>query len=223
VLVAPTPFEPAHSTRRFRIATNDYIELVLLPRLLARVWGEAPGVDVRVSNLGSEPNDDLAEDRVDLAIGVTGQFGDPEPPQGVRLKRVLSDRFVCVVREGHPIIKRRLSLDEFVALPHALVAPRGASGSIVDTALARLGKKRRVACEVPHFLVAPHVVRETDLVLTLAERVARSLGPMLGLRQLAPPLALEGFSMSMVWHERQHADAAHAWLRAAIASVAKEL
>jgi DNA-binding transcriptional LysR family regulator len=222
-LQAPTPFEPARSTRRFRIATTDYIELVLLPRLLARVWGEAPGVDVRVSNLGGEPNDELAEDRVDLAIGVPAQFGDPEPPQGVRLQRVLSDRFVCVVREGHPIVKKRLSLDEFVALPHALVAPRGASGSIVDTALARLGKRRRVACEVPHFLVAPHVVRETDLVLTLAERVARSLGPMLGLRQLAPPLALEGFSMSMVWHERQHADPAHAWLRAAIAGVAKEL
>jgi DNA-binding transcriptional LysR family regulator len=53
--------------------------------------------------------------------------------------------------------------------------------------------------------------------------VARSLAPLLGLRQLAPPLALEGFSMAMAWHERQHADPAHAWLRAAIAGVAKEL
>jgi DNA-binding transcriptional LysR family regulator len=67
------------------------------------------------------------------------------------------------------------------------------------------------------------VVRETDLVLTLAERVARSLAPLLGLRQLAPPLELEGFTMSMVWHERRQMDPAHAWLRATIASVAKGL
>ena len=94
---------------------------------------------------------------------------------------------------------------------------------MVDTALARLGRRRRVALEVPHFLVAPHVVRATDLVLTLAERLAQRLAPMLGLRQLAPPLELQGFTMSMVWHERQHADASHAWMRAAIAAAAKKV
>ena len=77
--------------------------------------------------------------------------------------------------------------------------------------------------EVPHFLVAPHVVRETDVILTLAARVANSLGPLLGLRQLAPPIELEGFSMSMVWHERQHADPAHHGCAALIAAVAKTL
>lgn len=223
VLASPDAFDPARSTRKFRIATNDYMELVLFPRLLARLWREAPGIDVRVRNLEARSNEDLAEARIDLAMGVVGSFGAPEAPQGIRTKRLVSDRFVCVVRDGHPTVKKRLSLDEFVALPHALVAPRGESGSVVDTALAALGKKRRVAVEVPHFLVAPHVVRETDVVLTLAARVANSLGPLLGLRQLAPPIGLEGFSMMMVWHERQHADAAHAWLRALIAEVAKEL
>ena len=223
VLASPEPFEPGRSTRRFRIATNDYMELVLFPRLLARLWREAPGIDVRVPNIGARSNEELAESRIDLAMGVGGQFGSPDPPQGIRMQRLVSDRFVCVVREGHPTVKKRLSLDEFVSLPHALVAPRGESGSIVDTALASMGLKRRVAVEVPHFLVAPHVVRETDVILTLAARVAESLGPLLGLRQLAPPIELQGFSMSMVWHERQHADPAHAWLRGLIAAVAKTL
>lgn len=110
-----------------------------------------------------------------------------------------------------------------MALPHALVAPRGDVGSVVDTALAKLGRRRRVALEVPHFLVAPHVVRETDLVLTLAQRLADRLAPMLGLRRLASPIELEGFTMSMVWHERQHADPAHAWMRGAIAGAAKHV
>ena len=223
LLASPKPFEPARSTRKFRIATNDYMELVLFPRLLARVWREAPGVDMRVRNIGERCNDELAESRIDLAMGIGDQFGSPDPPLGIRTQRLVSDRFVCVVREGHPLVKKRLSLDEFVSLPHALVAPRGESGSVVDSALAKLGKKRRVAVEVPHFLVAPHVVRETDVVLTLAARVASSLGPLLGLRQLAPPIELRGFSMFMAWHERQHAEPAHVWLRARIASVAKGL
>lgn len=223
VLASPAPFDPARSTRRFRIATNDYIELVLLPSLLARVWSEAPQVDVRVTNLAGGAHEDLAEGRLDLAIGLASQFGGPEPAQGIRFQHVVSEKFVCVVREGHPLVKKRLSLDDFVALPHALVAPRGTAGSVVDAALARLGRRRRVALEVPHFLVAPHVVRETDLVLTLAGRLAARLAPMLGLRQLAPPIELEGFTMSMVWHERQHADASHAWMRAAIAATAKHV
>ena len=223
VLAAPETFEPARSMRTFRIATNDYMELVLFPRLLARLWREAPGIDVRVRNIEPRPHEELAEARIDLAMGVSVQLATPEPPQGTRVQRLVSDRFVCVVREGHPTVKKRLTLDEFIALPHALVAPRGESGSVVDSALAKLGKKRRVAVEVPHFLVAPHVVRETDVVLTLAARVANSLGPLLGLRQLAPPIELEGFSMSMIWHDRQHADPAHTWLRGVIASVAKAL
>lgn len=220
VLASPAPFEPSRSTRKFRIATSDYIELVLLPRLLARIWSEAPGVDVRVTSHTGDAGEALAEARVDLAIGPFGEFGSDEP-QGLRLQRILADRFVCVVREDHPVVKKRLSLDDFVSLPHALVSPRGVTGSVVDTALASLGKKRRVAIEIPHFLVAPHVVRETDVVLTLAQRVAQALTPLLGLRQVAPPLELPGFSMSMVWHDRQHDDPAHTWLRRMIAAVAK--
>lgn len=162
ILASPAPFDASRSTRRFRIATNDFIELVLLPSLLASVWSEAPNVDIRVSNHQRGASEDLAEGRLDLAIGIIDQFGLPEPPQGIRFQRIVSERFVCVVREGHPLGKRRLTLDEFVALPHALVSPRGDSGAVVDAALAKLGRRRRVALEVPHFLVAPHVVRETD-------------------------------------------------------------
>ena len=46
---------------------------------------------------------------------------------------------------------------------------------------------------------------------------------MLGLRQIAAPIELDGFAMSMVWHERQHVDPAHVWLREVARSVAKEL
>lgn len=225
LIASPAPFDPRLSTRKFRIASNDYMELVLFPRLLRRLWAEAPNVDVRIINLGAHANEDLAEGRLDLAMGVVGQFANAnaDAPRGIRSQDLVSDGFVCVVREDHPVVKKRLSLDDFVALPHALVAPRGEGGSVVDSALARIGKKRRVAVEIPHFLVAPHVVRETDLVLTLAARVATSLAPLLGLRQLAPPLELTGFTMSMVWHERQHVDAAHVWLRELIATVAKDL
>lgn len=62
-----------------------------------------------------------------------------------------------------------------------------------------------------HFLVAPRVVAETDLVATLPEHAAQ-----LDLVFFEPPIALSGFELVQLWHERTAASAAHQWLRGAI-------
>jgi DNA-binding transcriptional LysR family regulator len=85
----------------------------------------------------------------------------------------------------------------------------------VDDAIARLGLRRNVAVAVPHAMVARHVVASSDLLLTVAERIARLLAPPLGLVVLPPPpeLGLTGFRMSMLWHERTHDEPARRWVR----------
>jgi len=227
IVATPLPFEPAKARMRFTIATSDYVEFVILPKLLARIWSEAPGIDVRVIVVPASFTPMLADGTIDLVLGWP-LFETPDYEidvlRGLMMQRLFRERFVCVMREGHPSARRgRLGLDAFVALPHALISPSGNAGSTVDTALHKLGKRRRVALEIPHFLVAPHVVAETDVVLTLAERVAKSLAPHLNLVMVKPPLDLPGFTMTMLWHERKHTDLAHSWLRARIAEVAKTL
>ncbi|MBX3264602.1 MAG: LysR family transcriptional regulator [Labilithrix sp.] len=221
LLAPPGAFEPARSSRTFRVATSDYVELVLMPAVLARVWREAPNVVVKLRTLGRHGIEELDAGQVDVALGPLAAL----ERVSVLAQRVLRERFVCVVRGDHPAVGRRLSLDRFLSLPHALITPRGESGGIVDTALARLGARRRIAVEVPHFLVAPFLVEKTDVVLTLAERVARALAPSVRLRILSPPreLDLPGFDVSLVWHERDRADPAHAWFRGLIADVARTL
>ena len=214
----PAAFDPKTSRRKFRVATTDYVELVLLPRLFARLREEAPNVNLQFVAVPSNAGSALIEERVDVVIGLHGSF---EEGAGFRTQKLFDDSFVCVVREGHP--KKKLTLEAFVELPHLLISPRGASGSIVDDALAKLGLRRRVALDLPHFLVAPHVIKESDLVLTLAGRVANVLVPVLGLRQLAPPIELATFAMAMLWHERAHADEAHVWLRRMISETARRL
>jgi DNA-binding transcriptional LysR family regulator len=220
IVAAPERFDPTTSRRTFTIVADDYTELVLLPKLLARIWAEAPGIDVRVRPHGRW-HDDIVEGRADFA-SVPAQAVRTSS-SGVVVQKLLHEDYVCVVRADHPRVKKKITLADYVALPHALIAPRGESGSVVDDALARLRKTRRVAIEIPHFLVAPHVVRTTDVVLMLAERVANVMAEPLGLRVLAPPaeLALTGFDMFVAWHERQRSDAAHAWMRRLLSDVAR--
>jgi len=216
----PQPFDPKKAKLRIRIGTGDYGEIVLLPRVIARLSKEAPHVDLRVLFLANSAAGILRSGDADLLLSPV--FAAEVGP-GMYARKLFDERFVCVVRSGHPLARKTLTLVRYVGASHALIAPRGKEGSQTDDALARMGMSRRVALTIPHFLVAPHIVAQSDLVLTLPARVATMLAPPLGLVILKPPseLRLDGFTMSAVWHERTHADPAQRWMRELFAEVAK--
>jgi DNA-binding transcriptional LysR family regulator len=219
VMMPAKVFDPRTASLRFFIGTSDYVELALLPRLVARLVKEAPGIDLRVVPAPDEPIAPLVSGAIDLSIAPL-RPADERP--GMYARRLFDERFVCVVRKGHPLAGKKLTLARFAAASHALISPRGAEGGFVDDALARLGMRRRVAVALPHFLVAPYVVATSDLVLTLAARIAAALVRPLGLAVLTPPaeLKLQGFTISASWHERTHQDPARRWLRDVIAEEA---
>ncbi len=76
---------------------------------------------------------------------------------------------------------------------------------------------------IPHFLAAPILVSRSDLILTVAERIARTFAEMIPLRIVEPPLDVEGFTVSQYWHERQSKDPAHAWFRGLVAEVCRAI
>ncbi len=210
------PFDPATARGVVRVETTDYTAFVLVPALTARLRAEAPGLDLHVSTTPSDGLTELASGTVDVVI-TRPLVGDVRG--GLYQQVLLEDHFECVLRAGHPAADR-LDLDAFLAWPHVLVAPRGQTGGVVDTALAARGLTRRVAVLLPHFLVAPHIVAASDAIVTLASRVARRVAAPLGLVLRPPPLELPGFAMAMVWHERTHRDPAARWVRARVAEIA---
>jgi DNA-binding transcriptional LysR family regulator len=219
-LVAPPRFEPKTHARRFRIAATDYVEFLLLPRFLGALASEAPGVDVWVRPYSDEALSALARGDVELVIGVVG----PEAANaGLQQNQLISERLVCVVRQGHPLTRGRLTLARFAAAKHVLIAPRGRPGGPVDDALAARGLTRHIAVTVPHFLAAPHIIAETDLVMTMAERIAASFASVLPLKLLELPFDLPAVRGSMLWHERHTSDPAHTWLRQRLITMSTQL
>jgi DNA-binding transcriptional LysR family regulator len=221
-LSSPRAFDPKTARVRAFIGASDYAELVLLPGVMSRLVREAPGVELRVLMPGQDPASELAAGKLDFVL-MPWTPGDEA--QGIRGRQLFRDRFVCITRRAHPLAKARsLSLSSFTGAAHALISPWGMEGGYVDDALARLGLQRKVAVAVPHFLVAPHIVASSDLLLTVAERVAEVVAGPLGLVVLAPPRELEltGFALSILWHERTHEDPARRWLRDVIVAEASE-
>ncbi len=213
-------FDPATSTRCFTIAAVDHGELVILPPLLARISAEAPGVDLLVRPLRLDKlEEELESGVIDLAFGVISA----EDNLATFRQRLFHESFVCLVRADHPKVGATISLEEFVALDHALVGPRGRRGGFVDSELQKLGLTRRVALMVPHFLVAPMMLAKSDLILTAPERIARAFAAILPLRIVPTPFELKGFDVSQMWHERQAHEPAHRWLRSLIVEICRTL
>lgn len=213
LLTAGTPFAPEEAREVFRVAATDYVEMVLLPRMAAAVQRAAPrcALDVRPIAGESSPVPALGAGELDLALGV---FFDLPP--GFYREELLRERLVCVLRRGHPALHEEFTVERFAALPHLLVAPRRNEPGVIDRALASRGLTRHIALYVPHFLVAPQIVAESDLVVTLPERAAQHFATFLPLEICEPPLPALRFPVSMVWHERTHQSPAHRWLRSQV-------
>jgi DNA-binding transcriptional LysR family regulator len=219
-LSSPGAFDPKTARLRAFVGGSDYAELVLLPGIMARLVREAPGVELRVLMPGQDPASELASGKLDFVIMPSTPGAEA---QGIRGRQLLRDRFVCIARRAHPLARTKtLSMSSFAGAAHALISPWGMDGGYVDDALARLGLQRKVAVAVPHFLAAPHIIASSDLLLTVAERVAEVVAGPLNLAVLAPPkeLELSGFTMAILWHERTHEDPARRWLRDVIVAEA---
>ena len=210
-------FDPATSSRAFTLAMTDVGEVYFLPVLMDALARTAPGVTLRaVSVTDPALKDQMASGQVDLALGLL-----PQLQAGFFQQVLFHQPYVCLLRNGHALATRSaLSLADFRAADHVQVESAGTGHSRVDEALQRHGLTRRIRLTLPHFVALGHVLASTDLIATVPRRIAAAFAPMIALAVRPPPIALTGFTIHLLWHERAGADPAQRWLRDQVAAVA---
>lgn len=202
-------FEPATSNRAFVIGMTDVGEIYFLPRLLERLKRDAPGVSVStVRNTAVNLRDEMESGKVDLAVGLL-----PQLKAGFFQRRLFKQRYVCLLREGHKLARRKMSLAEFSAAEHLLVVADGTGHGKVDEVLRRSGVERKVALTVPHFVAVGHILQATDLVATVPERLASRMTEPFGLVSVPHPATLPEVAINLFWHAKYHKAPANQWLR----------
>ncbi|OAI27114.1 MULTISPECIES: LysR family transcriptional regulator [Methylomonas] len=218
---APAPFDPAGSRRAFAIAATDYVEALLLPKLAPRIARQAPGVDIRFKRTSSRfPLEALEQGEIDLVLGFEVMLN---PPKHLHCLALFDDCMVCVARVGHPVVNRELTLEQYIGLPHIMLSGAGSGSGQVDSWLAEHGLERRVALTVSHFLSAPLIVAQTDMVMAFPKRTALQIAQNQPLQWVPLPLDLPDYATVMVWHPLQDQEPANRWLRGEIRAACVEL
>jgi DNA-binding transcriptional LysR family regulator len=218
-LLVSEKFDPAQSTRTFRLFVADNASDLLLPHLLKRLRKEAPNVFIRVQPGRAsvlEPSE-LARS-VDIAIACV-----PNCFKGFYQQRLFTDRDACAVRRSHPMAKRLASPEQFLQAKHVAVIGREFTEDPVDTWLRQEGCERNVALTVPHYLQALHVVAKSDLIAVIPERLIRAYASILALEVIPVPLDVGTFEEYLLHPAPSHADPGCVWLRGVLQEVAKSL
>ena len=200
-------FDPATATDTFRIAATDYATSVVFPPFMARLKTHAPHVALEVFPFTDTVFRRLETNALDLALWVNNA------PKELRSQVLFHDRFMCLVRTGHPIGKDKLTLEHYLSYPHASVTLAEGRQGIIDEILDEKGLQRRVQLKIPYFASAAWTIEYSDMVLTVPKRLAGRLAKIARVRLVAPPIELAEFRYIQVWHPRMDSDLAHQWLR----------
>lgn len=224
-LNSASSFDPATTERTFQLLLSDIGELVYLPQLIVRFKQIAPHANLRVLQLPRESyREAFISGNADLAMGFL-----PGLQAGFYQQRLFDDTYVCLASADHPRIRRRLTLKQFADESHVLIEPAGSRYShasaqlstttLIERHLATQGMKRRIALRVPHFMVVPNIVQQTDLLATVPSYVMAYIKPLPGLKTLPLPIDVPRFEVKQFWHERSHHDPANQWLRKVVSEL----
>jgi DNA-binding transcriptional LysR family regulator len=202
-------FDPARQATRLRLGLDEYSFTVFGSRLFQSIRRAAPHTRVEFLPVGPpDAADALAEGSLDLAVGATWT-----PLPGLRVEPLFAEEFLALIDAKHPTIQSEPTLEQYLAVPHLLVSSVGEVVGNVDSALVKIGRQRQIGVTVPHLLAAPQLLVGSDMIFHAGRRLADRFTAWYPIRAVGPPIAIPGFVVAMVWHQRNTSSRAHEWLR----------
>jgi DNA-binding transcriptional LysR family regulator len=202
--------------RTFTLRTSEGFVETFGPELIARIGKEAPGVRLRFVQKVNKDSAPLRDGTVDLETGVVGQTTGPE----VRAQALFRDRFIGVVRKGHPLSRGKVIPARYAAGRHIGVSRRGLDKGPIDEALEPFGLERKIVTIVGGFSTALALARTTDLIASVPERHTGKLRA--GMHSFPLPVPMPEITISLLWHPRLDGDPAHRWLRGCVRDACAE-
>jgi DNA-binding transcriptional LysR family regulator len=222
-------FDIANAQTTFRMAMADATATLWLPALVRSIEREAPNLTIRMVPLTTrEPRPMLLRGDIDLAVGffpgVTAQIaaGQGVSVSPIRHEQLYAGSYACVMRKGHPLADKELTVDAYCSARHLLVSFSGRANGLVDEALARVGRERRIMITVNQFFTAGRVVATSDLLTVLPRHLIASTGITGSLITKDLPFDLPKVHIDMLWHERDTRGPAHKWLRSHLSDMTRE-
>lgn len=208
-------FEPAVAEEHFRLCCSDFVARLLMPVLAERMSTLAPRCRLEVLTWHEDAFEEVTRGKVDVVL-----WANRAPPP-LQSEEVIGTEMVCIVSARHPHARKRLTLEDYLALSHVDVAGLRNKPTIVDAQLHAAGHRRRVALRVPYFGSAIIAVQSTNLVGTMPRIAVDEYAEPGSVKVMPPPFKLAPISVLMSWHPSKTSEPASRWFRELVRRTAR--
>ena len=215
VLTSNAAFDPATSSRHFRLNMGDEVATVLIPDVRKRVRKSAPNVGLEI--LSYNPTGDMARELADVLesgdldfLIAPKIFTSPHHPKDL----LFTEHYVCVAWEGNTLLRDTISAEEFYSLGHVATQMGARNRYLPEGTLLHQGLKepRGIDIIVPTFTLKAFYVIGTDLIASLQESLARHFATYLPLKIFPMPVDNPSVGIFIEWHRYHDHDPATRWL-----------
>ena len=212
-------FNPLTSTRPIVLGLSDIAEMAFLPSILGHLRTHAPKCPVSTVSLAhAELAERLERGDVDIAAGYFPALAQ----SNFRQRKLSRHGFACLMREGHPLWKTRLTVSAYLAAEHIVIRRESRSQDVLERFIERRKMRRRVAMYTSNVLSVPFIVMESDLLATLPFAVVTRFASLTSRVAAALPPFDVTYDLKLHWHRRFDNDPRSIWLREQLAAVFKD-
>jgi LysR family transcriptional regulator, nod-box dependent transcriptional activator len=217
-VLSRSSFDPATSDRRFRIATTDFIIGRLCASLAELAMTAAPDVKIQMQAAQRSSIQQLMVGDIDMIISptilLTAGLSTRAENDAVSSEVFMTESLVCLARGDDAEFRAGLSLEQYLARPHAgYVFGDKSLTSMEHAYLQRLGLKQHEKVLVSSYAALAPIVMRTGYLALVPLSFAKVAVAHFPLQYAAPPFEATDMEWSMVWHARQDRRADMQWLR----------
>jgi DNA-binding transcriptional LysR family regulator len=179
-----------------------------VPKLIAHLNAHAPHVQLHLEAPRRGMLRDVAQRRFDVAIGPV----DLPAEEGVTAGQWIELPWVVFARGAHPAIAD-WSMAAWLRHPHLRIRTDATRSGPVDQALCALGHARAPGPVLPHFMLAPPLLAQTNMLLTVPRGVLSTVAERFDLRALPCPIELAPVRLTVYESTIGALDPAQQWFR----------
>lgn len=219
LLLTSRVFDPATANRSFRVVASDYVVAAILVKLAERLATIAPNIRMDFVAPDEVAMERIQHGEMDIVISPR-EFLTPSQP----MQQLYVERFVVAGWRENPAFNEPLTTEGVLSVGHVAVAIGShRATTFADRHMSLLHPERRIEATASSFTMVPWMLRGTNRLTLMHERLAKTMANYLPISFAPVPFAFPEMHEMVQHHRTKLSDAGLHWLIDQIRTVAAEV
>ncbi len=204
-------FSPSQLEGTITVAMNGFIANAYSAILCQRMLEQAPNVQLNVVSWDNQTADKLLSGEIDAGVN----YYPLELTKQLYQKKIASDRFVLLCRQGHPLegIQLEHAKPQSVDIASLMIPDWNEKQAFAIRAFESVGLVGKIKFRSSYLHSIVEIVEQSDLIFPCSELLSRRLNNRLSIIEIPSVAEVPTGDLAVVVSRRLHRSSKYNWLR----------